>query len=142
MLQCDFAYMISPRMFERFVLPDLESCCAALDHGFYHLDGKGQIPHLDMLLSLDRLRGIQWVPGDGAPPVEEWIPLLGRIVAAGKRCQVYVSPEGATEIVRALGGTGFAFGVVPARSWTEQEAREFVAQLLTEAKQSGGGRKL
>ncbi len=26
---------------------------------FYHLGGKGQILHLDMLLSLERLRGIQ-----------------------------------------------------------------------------------
>jgi len=45
MLQCDFSYMISPDMFERFVLPDLTACCEHLDHGFYHLDGKGQIPH-------------------------------------------------------------------------------------------------
>ena len=31
MLQSDFAYMISPRMFERFVLPDLAACCDGLD---------------------------------------------------------------------------------------------------------------
>ncbi len=42
MLQCDFAAMISPVMFERFVMPDLEVCCRALDHGFYHLDGPGK----------------------------------------------------------------------------------------------------
>lgn len=46
MLQSDFAYMISPAMFERFVVPDLRSCCDFLDHGFYHLDGKEQIRHL------------------------------------------------------------------------------------------------
>jgi hypothetical protein len=111
MLQCDFCSMISPSMFERFVLPDLSACCDALDHPFYHLDGKGELPHLDMLLSLKKLRGIQWIPGDGAPPPEEWLPLLKRIRDAGKLVQVYVSPEGAKKIVRELGGEGFALYV-------------------------------
>jgi 5-methyltetrahydrofolate--homocysteine methyltransferase len=107
MLQCDFGYMISPEMFERFALPDLDACCAHLDHGFYHLDGKGQIPHLDMLLSIPRLRGIQWIPGDGQPPPDQWLPLLKRIRDGGKLCQVFVSPDGARRIVRNLGGRGF-----------------------------------
>lgn len=109
MLQSDFCYMISPDMFERFVLPDLEACCNHLDFGFYHLDGKGQIPHLDMLLSIQNLRGIQWIPGDGAPPPDQWLPLLKRIRDGGKLCQVYVSAEGALTIARELGGKGFTF---------------------------------
>ncbi len=112
MLQSDFSYMISPRMFERFVLPDIAACCDALDHGFYHLDGKGQIKHLDMLLSLERLRGIQWIPGDGQPPPEAWLPLLKRIRDAGKLCQLYVTPQGAQTIVQELGGRGFALYIV------------------------------
>jgi hypothetical protein len=107
MLQSDFAYMISPEMFERFVVPDLTACCAHLDHGFYHLDGKNQIPHLDHLLSIARLRGIQWIPGDGQPPPNQWLPLLKRIRDGGKLCQVFVSPEGARTIVQNLGGRGF-----------------------------------
>ncbi len=109
MLQCDFSYMISPAMFERFVVPDLVACCEHLDHGFYHLDGKGEIPHLDLLLSIQRLRGIQWIPGDGQPPAHEWLPLLERIRAGGKLCQVFVTPEGARTIARNLGGKGFLF---------------------------------
>jgi hypothetical protein len=109
MLQSDLAYMISPRMFERFVLPDLAACCEALDYAFYHLDGKGQIAHLDHVLSLARLRGIQWVPGDGTPPPERWLPLLQRIRDGGKLCQVYVSAQGALTIARELGGQGFLF---------------------------------
>jgi 5-methyltetrahydrofolate--homocysteine methyltransferase len=107
MMQSDFAYMISPRMFERFVVPDLTACCAHLDHGFYHLDGKNQIPHLDHLLSISRLAGIQWIPGDGQPPPDQWLPLLKRIRDGGKLCQVFVSPEGARTIVQNLGGRGF-----------------------------------
>ncbi|MEJ5203520.1 MAG: hypothetical protein WHV66_14960, partial [Anaerolineales bacterium] len=37
MLQCDFSYMISPRMFQKFVLPDLLTCCNAMNFPFYHL---------------------------------------------------------------------------------------------------------
>lgn len=132
MLQCDFSYMISPAMFERFVLPDIVACCEILDHGFYHLDGKGQIPHLDMLLSVDRLRGIQWIPGDGAPPPEEWLELLSRIRDAGKLCQLYVSPEGALTITRALGGRGFVFAIDDRME--HNEATDFLNVLASEAK--------
>jgi len=127
MLQCDFAYMISPQMFERFVMPDLASCCEALDHGFYHLDGKGQIPHLDMVLSLERLRGTQWIPGDGQPPPEEWMTLLKRIRDGGKLCQLYVTAEGARTIVREIGGRGFALHIA---EWMNQEDAEAFVRLL------------
>ena len=130
MLQSDFAYMISPAMFERYVLPDLAACCESLDHAFYHLDGAGQIRHLDMLLSLERLHGIQWIPGDGQPPPEEWLPLLKRIRDAGKLCQLYVQPEGARQIVRELGGRGFAFYIDQPMSQAEAEA--FLALLQRE----------
>ena len=127
MLQSDFSYMISPQMFERFVLPDLAACCQALDHAFYHLDGPGQIPHVDLLLSLDQLWGIQWIPGAGRLPPEEWLPLLKRIRDGGKLCQLYVSPEGARTIVRELGGQGFAFFID--QSMSAEEAQDFLTTL-------------
>ncbi len=128
MLQSDVSYMISPKMFARFVLPDLESCCAALDYAFYHLNGKGQIPHLEYLLALPRLRGVQWVPGDGNPPIEHWLPLLKRIRDSGKLCQVTVSPHAALTILRELGGMGFAF-VIGEPQLTPEEGAEFLKQL-------------
>lgn len=134
MLQCDFSYMISPAMFERFVVPDLATICDFLDHGFYHLDGKGEIPHLDLLLGIERLRGIQWIPGDGAPPPDEWLPLLKRIRDGGKLCQVFVSAEGALRIVRELGGEGFLFVV---NAWEQahvdpESVSAFLHQLAAE----------
>ena len=131
MMQSDFAYMISPAMFERFVLPDLITCCEQLDHGFYHLDGKGQIRHLDLLLSIERLRGIQWIPGDGQPPPQDWLPLLKRIRDGGKLCQVFVSPEGARTIVKNLGGRGFLFVIQPASDADFQNPEEAYAFLRT-----------
>jgi hypothetical protein len=109
LLQSDFSIMISPQMFEEFVLPDIAACSKQIEYAFYHLDGPGAVRHLDMLLSLDSLKGIQWIPGAGAPPPEEWLPELKRIRDAGKLCQVYVTPEGARTIMKELGGKGFCF---------------------------------
>jgi 5-methyltetrahydrofolate--homocysteine methyltransferase len=88
MQQCDFCYMISPAMFERFVLPDLRASCRRLTNSFYHLDGVGQLPHLDLLLSIEELDGIQWIPGAGQPDYDHWCDLYRRIRAAGKKVQL------------------------------------------------------
>jgi 5-methyltetrahydrofolate--homocysteine methyltransferase len=121
-LQSDIAVMISPQMFERFILPDLAGCCRELDYAFYHLDGKGQIPHLDHLLSIDGLRGIQWIPGAGQPPPASWLPLLKRIIDSGMLCQLYVTAEDAKTIVTELGGRGFAFYITDPLGPDEAEA--------------------
>lgn len=136
MLQCDFCYMISAAMFERFVMPDLVACCDHLENGFYHLDGAGQIPHLDLLLGMPRLRGIQWIPGEGAPPPHEWLGLLKRIIDGGKLCQLYVSAEGARTIVKNLGGKGFLLAVQD--EMTAEEADAFLSLLAREDASRGG----
>jgi 5-methyltetrahydrofolate--homocysteine methyltransferase len=130
MLQSDISYMLSPQMFERFVLPDIAACSEVLDNAFYHLDGAGQIRHLDMLLSLESLHGVQWIPGDGQPSPEKWLPLLKRIREAGKLCQLYVTPQGARTIVRELGGSGFAFFV--SQPMSPGEAEDFLGSLAAE----------
>ncbi|MBW2060297.1 MAG: hypothetical protein JRI95_01910 [Deltaproteobacteria bacterium] len=130
MHQSDFCYMISPEMFESFVLPDLNACFEIMDHAFYHLDGKGQIPHLDMLLAMENLAGIQWIPGAGQPEVEKWLDLLKRIIDGGKRCQVYVTAEGARKIVQELGGKGFALYVI--NRMKPDEAEDFLKTLAAE----------
>jgi hypothetical protein len=112
MLQSDFCYMISPRMFRRFVLPDLESCCAQLDYAFYHLDGKGELPHLDALLGIERLRGIQWQPGDGQPMAQDWPEVLQKIRSGGKLVQVFVTTQGALGIKKELGGKNCLLHIV------------------------------
>lgn len=134
MLQCDFAYMISPHMFVEYVLPDLETCCQEVVYPFYHMDGKGQLPHLDALLALPHLRGIQWIPGEGQPPPEQWLDLLNRIRAASKLCQLFVSPQGARTIVRELGGTGFILAIT--EEMTPEAAAAFLEEIDQEQKQS------
>jgi 5-methyltetrahydrofolate--homocysteine methyltransferase len=121
-LQSDLCYMISPRMFKRFVLPDLQACCDHIEHCIYHLDGKGELPHVDQLLAMEKLRAIQWIPGAGAPPAEEWLPLLRQIRDGGKFCQVYVTAEGARKIVKEVGGKGFVFVIIEVMRDSEASA--------------------
>lgn len=85
-IQCDFSAMISPKMFERFVAPYLKEQACRLGHTIYHLDGPGEIPHVDMLLDIEEIDGIQWVPGAGNPDVisEAWLKLYEKIQKKGK----------------------------------------------------------
>jgi len=132
MLQCDFCYMISPAMFERWVLPDLAACCEHLDHSFYHLDGPGALPHLDLLCGLESLGGIQWIPGAGQKASQDWPEVLGKIRAAGKLCQVFTDPAGALKIVRTHGGKGFMFGLGGTEGWADEQVADFQKQLEKE----------
>ena len=36
------------------------------------VNGQGQLAHLDSLLEIESIKGIQWVPGAGAPDVQHW----------------------------------------------------------------------
>ena len=47
--------LISPQMFDEFAKPELEATCERLPRAFYHLDGPGQLPHLDSLLEIENL---------------------------------------------------------------------------------------
>ncbi|HAJ38141.1 MAG TPA: hypothetical protein DCL15_20915 [Chloroflexi bacterium] len=108
-LQCDFAYMIGPQMFEQFVLPELHASCQRLSRSFYHLDGIGQLRHLDMLLSIPELDGVQWVPGDGKPDCAHWPEVFQKIHAAGKKIQVFNG--GLAAVAAVIEQVGSASGI-------------------------------
>jgi hypothetical protein len=102
MLQCDFCYMIGPAMFEEFVRPELAETCRLFPNSFYHLDGPGELPHLDHLLSIPDLKGIQWVPGCHRPQIE-WVDLYRRIRKGGKFIQIMGDVNTLDTIVKGLG---------------------------------------
>ncbi|MDD5676465.1 MAG: hypothetical protein PHW60_00560 [Kiritimatiellae bacterium] len=123
-LQCDFAYMIVPEMFDEFVKPELAASCRRLGNAFYHLDGPGQLPHLDSLLTITELKGVQWVPGAGQPDASHWSEVYRKIRAAGKLIQVV---GGMAEFDAVAGQLGSAEGMVvfdtlPASRRAEAEA--------------------
>ena len=101
--QCDFSYMISPNMFDEFVLPELKAACSRLDHTIYHLDGVGELSHLDSILSIDALDAVQWVPGDGKPDHSHWPDLYPRFHQAGKNTQVWYGFECLDTVASQIG---------------------------------------
>jgi 5-methyltetrahydrofolate--homocysteine methyltransferase len=125
MLQCDISYMISPKMFGRFVLPELQATCKRLPRSFYHLDGVGQIPHLDQLLSIPELDGVQWIHGDGKPDCSHWPELYQKIHAAGKRIQLTSGGFSAIQAVTQQIGTakGIQYQMIYAPPDRESEIR-------------------
>lgn len=114
MLQCDFCYMIGPEMFAKFVLPELRASCKKLTNSFYHLDGPGALPHLDALLDIPELKGIQWVPGDGQPDITRWPEVYRKIRAAGKLIQIFPgqAPRGWDALEIIADQIGSAKGII------------------------------
>jgi len=130
-LQSDFSYMISPEMFERFVLPELESTAAKLDRTFYHLDGVGQLAHLDMLLKSKNIKGIQWVPGSGMPERLDWTDVYRRIGESGKKLH---------NVYARLENLGAALSMLPSPDtlflgthWYPQEQKHNAFELMRAA---------
>nr|MDO8083622.1 hypothetical protein [Candidatus Sigynarchaeum springense] len=108
-IQCDFAYMLSPAYFKRFVLPDITAQARHMERAIYHLDGVNQLPYLDDLLSIPELTGIQWVPGAGKPVLgsDEWMSVFKKIQAAGKNIVAMdVTPEYVARMYKELDHKG------------------------------------
>ena len=126
-LQCDFSAMISPDAFAEFVMPSLRRGVDFLDNSVYHLDGAGELPHLDQLLSLERLDAIQWVPGDGAAPVWEdcWFPYYEKIQASGKGLILLDAgePQHMTKLLKNLSHKGL---YLDARLQSVEQAEEVI----------------
>ncbi len=126
-VQSDFSYMISPDFYDEFALPEMEEMCNTLDRTLYHLDGAGNLNHLDSVLSIRSLDAVQWVPGDGNPPQEEWPEVLERIRRAGKNMQLFGGFE-ALEKVKNILGTDCGIHLTAVEGRTENRER-YIAQL-------------
>lgn len=102
-LQCDFSYMISNEMFREFALDELRKTAKRLKRANYHLDGKGCLPKLKDILSIDEIGMVQWVPGDGTPTGACWIDTYREILNSKKNAQVIGSFGDFEDICRLLG---------------------------------------
>lgn len=122
MLQSDFSYMISPKMFGEFVQPELEATTKRLERSFYHLDGIGQLNHLDLVRAMSRLDGVQWVPGDGKPGCDQWPDVYRKIQESGKLIQIVVGGLDVIDAVVDQLGTGRGVHHRPIWAKLEEEA--------------------
>jgi hypothetical protein len=125
-MQCDLSVMLSPKDYERLLLPELERQMDWIEYPLYHLDGMGQLRHLDLLLSLPRLRMIQWTNVVGQPPASAFLPEFRRIQAAGKALHLGLTKAELPAVMEGLSSEGL-FLTLGADS--EAEAEEIVAYI-------------
>jgi len=126
-LQVDLSVMISPEMYEEFALPELEGMADWLDNSVYHLDGREQIRHLDMILSVKKLNMIQWTPVAGQPETSEFIPVLKRIQEAGKGLVLIPKKHEVEKLMTGLSSKGLYLIINDAES--EDEARAIIKKV-------------
>ncbi len=103
-IQCDFAFMISNEMFVEFAKDELIAQTEKIPNTIYHLDGPGQLNHLDDILAIKKLNAVQWVPGAGAAPQSEWPEVYQKIHSANKGIQLWDGPH-CIEVVKEQIGT-------------------------------------
>lgn len=127
LVQCDFSVMISPEMFEKLVLPDLEESCSGLDCAVYHLDGQEQLRHLDMILSVKDIKMIQWTNVAGRPPVTDFIPVFKRIQKAGKGLLLFADFKQAEILLSELSSKGLY--IIAGWADSEEEADSFIKKV-------------
>ena len=92
-LQCDFSCMISPEMFQRWVLPALEEEAEIVRNAMYHWDGPDALVHTDALLASAGLHTFSYVPGSGRGSHIDYVDLFKRVQAGGKAVAVGGTPE-------------------------------------------------
>ena len=124
-LQDDFAYMISPAMFQEFALQDIVRETKRLKHTIYHLDGIGNLNHLDALLGCKELDAIQWVYGAGQPGAIHWREVYNKIAAAGKNIEIIGSLEDFSQLSDIYGDKLFYHLLVDDKKGSAQKSIDY-----------------
>ncbi len=109
LVMAEVAVMISPAMFQEFVVPPLKDQCRWLDHSAYLIDGKECLRFIDELLGIDELDAIAFDPGPKGQPGDDpvWYDLYKRILKAGKSVQIFGSdPAKAIPLLDKVGSAG------------------------------------
>lgn len=105
-MQCDISVMLSPTIYEEFVIPELVEQMQWIEYSVYHFDGIEQTKHLDLLLSLKDLRAIQWTHVAGQAGPAHHMDTLKRIQAAGKGLVVMTPKEDVRILAETLDPRG------------------------------------
>jgi hypothetical protein len=110
-LECDFSTMLSPEMFNTFVLPEVEKEAEFYDYALWHLDGTAEIRHLDSICSVSKISAIQWA-SDKNESLLTFMDLFKRIRKMKKSLLLMSSCiDEAVEVSRELGKDGLAFHI-------------------------------
>ncbi len=118
---CDFSCMISKEQYEELIVEEIEKETEYLDASIYHLDGPDALRHLDRILQIPKLNGVQWVYGAGQPTASHWLPVIKKIQDAGKCLVIEVRAEELDLLLSEVKPEGAFFQVKGVRS--EEHAR-------------------
>lgn len=101
---CDFSAMISPDAFAKFSLPILQQEIEPMTHNVYHVDGRGVANHLDYILAVPKINGVQWVQDPDMQAIMQWVPLIKEVLAAGKSIIVDLKHSELEDFIGAMDG--------------------------------------
>lgn len=122
-MQCDMSVMFSPGMYKKFVIPELEKQMEWIEYPIYHFDGIEQIKHLPYILSLKKLKAIQWTHVAGQLSAVHFIPILKKIQNAGKSLIVFTPKEDIPILMNSLSHKGLYLNT---EADDEQEAKDII----------------
>lgn len=105
-LQCDISVTISSNLFKKFVLPELIAQSEIIEFPVYHLDGTEQVRHLDLIMSIEKIKMIQWTSVAGQPSPIKYIPILQKIQQNGKLLHLTLHPNEIETILENLSSKG------------------------------------
>lgn len=112
LLGCDFSSIISPAHFQQFFLPEIQAQSRFIEYPLFHLDGRGEIPHLDALLDIPELRGIQWVNDDFSDTSQlQYVPMFRKILSRKKCLTFRAEARHARALVDELGREGLLLNI-------------------------------
>lgn len=122
---CDFSAMISPELCEEYYLPFLRRQLQEYgERTIYHLDGPGELPHVDLLCAQPALHSVQWVHGAGKPNNLDdcWDDLYRRLLDAGKRVYFCSIPHDESALKRFFEKFPSSEFMIPFAARDEHEA--------------------
>ena len=124
---CDFATMLSPKQYMEFVLPTVQNEVRHIKHNVFHLDGRGAVRHIDMLLDIPEINAIQWVQGVGDDePIMKWLELIKKIQSAGKSVVVNLKKQELEEFIDNMKPEGLFLYI---DEQNEQEQEEIIERV-------------
>ncbi len=126
-LECDFSTLLSPKLFDEYVMPEIEKETELYEFCLWHLDGLDEVKHLESICSIKKIKGIQWVANKKDGPLN-YIEILVKIKKFGKslitKC---LSVYEAIELTKILGKDGLALVI---DGITDEKDMEFALKKL------------
>lgn len=120
----DFSCMISAEQYEDLLIEEIEKEVDHLDGSIYHLDGPGALRHLDRILQIPKLNGVQWVYGAGQPTASHWMDVIKKIQDAHKCLVLDVKADELEIMLENVAPEGVFYSVSGIRD--EAHARELM----------------